>query len=83
MNPKLCPECFINRSTILTMLCENCNLKIHGNTILYRKSAEYLEAIRHTQPGGTFRKYENGELFLNEKSLVFVKDEKKEEKELK
>ena len=33
LNPKLCTECFANKSKTLTMLCENCNLKVHGNMI--------------------------------------------------
>ncbi len=82
LNPSLCPECFTNKHRTLTMLCENCDLKIHGNTILHHKSAEYHGGHRAYPSGGTFRKYEHGELFLNEKSIIFIKNERKEEKRI-
>ncbi|TVP40769.1 hypothetical protein [Candidatus Nitrosocosmicus arcticus] len=82
LNPSLCPECFTNKHRTLTMLCENCDLKIHGNTILHHKSAEYHGGHRAYPSGGTFRKYEHGQLFLNEKSIIFIKNERKEEKRI-
>lgn len=82
LNPYLCTEYFTNRAKTLTFLCENCNLKIHGNVILQNKSAEYHGGHKAYPSGGTFRKHENGQLFLNEKSLVFVKDKKDEEKRI-
>lgn len=82
LNPTLCPECFTNKYKTLTMLCENCDLKINGNTILHHKSAEYHGGHKAYPSGGTFRKYENGQLFLNEKSIVFIKNERKEEKRI-
>jgi len=48
----------------------------------HHKSAEYHGGHKAYPAGGTFRKYENGQLFLNEKSLVFIKDEKREEKRI-
>jgi hypothetical protein len=82
MNPTLCTECFNSKWKTITRLCENCNLKIHGNVIFHHKSAEYHGGHKAYPSGGTFGKFESGQMFLNEKSLVFIKDKKDEAKRI-
>ena len=63
-------------------MCQNCYLIIHGNVILQNDSAEYHGGHKAYPSGGTFSKHEKGQLSLNEKSLVFVKHKKDEEKRI-